>query len=149
MTTNSESDPVSPDSERGTSEYSSDTREYPSPKPPSGQAMEALRREQPWWRREGYSTLADALADEIAMRDRVMGRKPRDLKGLSLEAVIFSQPERTSRRKHRRRTRARQVNVKLTEEEHMRLKEAARGYGLPPSTLARVFVIRATEVALK
>jgi hypothetical protein len=83
------------------------------------------------------------------MRDRVMGREPRDLRGLSLEEVIFSQPERPSRRRHRPRTRARQVNVKLTDEEHERLKEAAKAYALAPSTLARVFVVRATELSLK
>jgi hypothetical protein len=79
----------------------------------------------------------------------VWGREPRDLRGLSLEEVLFSKPERPSRRRHRQRTRSRQVNVKLTEEENARLREAAKGYGLPPSTLARVFVVRATELALK
>jgi hypothetical protein len=39
--------------------------------------------------------------------------------------------------------------MKLTESEHERLEEAAKGYGLSPSTLARVFVVRATEAALK
>jgi hypothetical protein len=40
------------------------------------------------------------------------------------------------------------VNIKLTEEERSRLSEAARAYGLPPSTLARAFVVRATEAVL-
>ena len=83
------------------------------------------------------------------MGDRVMGRKPRDLEGLDLEEVVLSQPEPLERRSGNPRPRGRQVNVKLTDEEHSKLKQAARDHGLPPATLARVFVVRATEVALR
>ena len=144
----------------GTDEYSSDTRkegvggqgtdkhqsvERESPEA----AREALRRLPPWWEREGYASLAEVLAEQKAIDDRVMGRKPRDLRGLSLEEVIFSEPELPARKRRNERVRARQVNVKLTEGEHSRLEEAARAYGLRPATLARAFVVKATEVALK
>jgi hypothetical protein len=139
--------------DEGTPEYPGGTDEYPSSKGEAperaDQARNALRAEPEWWERAGYESLAAALADQAATADRVWGRKPRDLRGLSLEQVLFSKPERPSRRRHQRRTRPRQVNVKLTENERARLVEAARGYGLAPSTLARVFVVRATDLALK
>ena len=78
----------------GTGEYPDGTGEYPSSNAskaePREKATAALSRELPWWQREGYSSLAEALAEEIAMGDRVMGRKPRDLEGLDLEEVVFS-----------------------------------------------------------
>jgi hypothetical protein len=132
--------PISAGVEGGTHEYPGGTGEYPS-----SNASKA----EPWWEREGYSSLAEALAEEIAMGDRVMGRKPRDLEGLDLEEVVLSQPEPLERRSGNPRPRGRQVNVKLTDEEHSKLKQAARDHGLPPATLARVFVVRATEVALR
>jgi hypothetical protein len=139
--------------DEGTPEYSGGTDEYPSTERETperaDQARNALRAELEWWERAGYESLAAALADQAATADRVWGRKPRDLRGLSLEQVLFSKPERPSRRRHQHRTRPRQVNVKLTEDERARLAEAARGYGLAPSTLARVFVVRATDLALK
>lgn len=133
-------EPISAGVEGGTREYPGGTGEYPS-----SNASKA----EPWWEREGYSSLAEALAEEIAMGDRVMGRKPRDLEGLDLEEVVLSQPEPLERRSGNPRPRGRQVNVKLTDEEHSKLKQAARDHGLPPATLARVFVVRATEVALR
>ena len=70
----------------GTGEYQGGTGEYP------GGTDEYLSsnasKAEPWWQREGYSSLAEALAEEIAMGDRVMGRKPRDLEGLDLEEVV-------------------------------------------------------------
>jgi len=147
-------EPISAGAEAGTREYPGDSGEYPggtgeypggTGEYPSSNASKA----QPWWQREGYSSLAEALADEIAMGDRVMGRKPRDLEGLDLEEVVLSQPEPLERRSSQPRPRGRQVNVKLTDEEHSKLKQAARDHGLPPATLARVFVVRATEVALR
>jgi hypothetical protein len=133
----------------GTEEYSASTEEYSSQEARSvDDAREWLKAQKPWWEREGYASLADALADSVAMADRVMGRKPRDLRGLSLEDVIFSKPERPPRERRNPRIRGRQVNIKLTEEERSRLSEAARAYGLPPSTLARAFVVRATEAVL-
>lgn len=137
----------------GTGEYPDGTGEYPSSNAskaePREKATAALSRELPWWQREGYSSLAEALAEEIAMGDRVMGRKPRDLEGLDLEEVVFSHPEPVERRSGNPRPRGRQVNVKLTDEEHSKLKQAARDHGLAPATLARVFVVRATEVVLR
>jgi hypothetical protein len=147
-------EPISAGAEAGTREYPGDSGEYPggtgeypggTGEYPSSNASKA----QPWWQREGYSSLAEALADEIAMGDRVMGRKPRDLEGLDLEEVVLSQPEPLERRSGNPRPRGRQVNMKLTDEEHSKLKQAARDHGLPPATLARVFVVRATEVALR
>ena len=140
-------EPISAGMEGGAREYPGDSDEYPggTGEYPSSNASKA----QPWWQREGYSSLAEALADEIAMGDRVMGRKPRDLEGLDLEEVVLSQPEPLERRSSQPRPRGRQVNVKLTDEEHSKLKQAARDHGLPPATLARVFVVRATEVALR
>ena len=67
-----------------------------------------------------------------------MGRKPRDLRGLSLEEVIFSEPERPPKVRRRGRARERQVNVKLTSDEHARLVHAARWYGVATATLARI-----------
>ena len=147
-------EPISAGVEGGTHEYPGGTGEYPggtgeypggTGEYPSSNASKA----EPWWQREGYSSLAEALAEEIAMGDRVMGRKPRDLEGLDLEEVVLSQPEPLERRSGNPRPRGRQVNVKLTDEEHSKLKQAARDHGLPPATLARVFVVRATEVALR
>jgi hypothetical protein len=140
-------EPISAGVEGGTREYPGDSGEYPggTGEYPSSNASKA----EPWWQREGYSSLAEALADEIAMGDRVMGRKPRDLEGLDLEEVVLSQPEPLERRSGNPRPRGRQVNMKLTDEEHSKLKQAARDHGLPPATLARVFVVRATEVALR
>jgi hypothetical protein len=140
-------EPISAGVEGGTREYPGDSGEYPggTGEYPSSNASKA----EPWWQREGYSSLAEALADEIAMGDRVMGRKPRDLEGLDLEEVVLSQPEPLERRSGDPRPRGRQVNMKLTDEEHSKLKQAARDHGLPPATLARVFVVRATEVALR
>jgi hypothetical protein len=140
-------EPISAGVEGGTREYPGGTGEYPggTGEYPSSNASKA----EPWWEREGYSSLAEALAEEIAMGDRVMGRKPRDLEGLDLEEVVLSQPEPLERRSGNPRPRGRQVNVKLTDEEHSKLKQAARDHGLPPATLARVFVVRATEVALR
>jgi hypothetical protein len=140
-------EPISAGVEGGTREYPGDSGEYPggTGEYPSSNASKA----EPWWEREGYSSLAEALAEEIAMGDRVMGRKPRDLEGLDLEEVVLSQPEPLERRSGNPRPRGRQVNVKLTDEEHSKLKQAARDHGLPPATLARVFVVRATEVALR
>jgi hypothetical protein len=133
----------------GTHEYSPGTGEYSDNETRSAdEAREWLRRQKPWWERAGYASLADALADSAAMADRVMGRNPRDLRGLSLEQVIFSEPESPPRERRNVRVRGRQVNIKLTEEEHSRLAEAARAYGLPPSTLARAFLVRATEAVL-
>jgi hypothetical protein len=153
-------EPITTGVEGGTREYPGDSGEYPggtgeypssdaSKAEPREEATAALPRELPWWQREGYSSLAEALAEEIAMGDRVMGRKPRDLEGLDLEEVVLSQPEPLERRSGNPRPRGRQVNVKLTDEEHSKLKQAARDHGLPPATLARVFVVRATEVALR
>jgi hypothetical protein len=84
-------EPISAGAEAGTREYPGDSGEYPggTGEYPSSNASKA----EPWWQREGYSSLAEALADEIAMGDRVMGRKPRDLEGLDLEEVVLSQPE--------------------------------------------------------
>ena len=140
-------EPISAGVEGGTHEYPGGTGEYPggTGEYPSSNAPNA----EPWWQREGYSSLAEALAEEIAMGDRVMGRKPRDLEGLDLEEVVLSQPEPLERRSSHPRPRGRQVNVKLTDEEHSKLKQAARDHGLAPATLARVFVVRATEVALR
>jgi hypothetical protein len=144
------------DEDDGTPGYLGGTDGYPSSErgpadsaESADEARKALRTESEWWERAGYESLADALADEAAMSDRVWGREPRDLRGLSLKEVLFSKPERPSRSRHQERTRSRQVNVKLTEAEHAQLQEAARGYGLAPSTLARVFVVRATDLALK
>ena len=140
-------EPISAGVEGGTREYPGDSGEYPggTGEYPSSNASKA----EPWWQREGYSSLAEALADEIAMGDRVMGRKPRDLEGLDLEEVVLSQPEPLERRSGNPRPRGRQVNVKLTDESDSKLKQAARDHGLAPATLARVFVVRATEVALR
>ena len=145
---------TSRDSDGGTQEYPPVTDEYRSDTGDSVHsetpeaAREALRRQPPWWEREGFSSLADALAEAAAARDRVMGRKPRDLRGLSLEQVIFSEPERPPEIRDRRRRRDRQVNVKLTSEEHASLEEAARRYGVATATLARIFVVRAAKLAL-
>jgi hypothetical protein len=142
----------------GTEEYSPGTEEYPSdtgrvgvdgPGPDERQSVEKRSKPQPWWEREGYSSLAEVLAEQKAIDDRVMGRKPRDLRGLSLEEVVFSEPERPPSKRRNSRVRSRQVNVKLTDDEHSKLQEAARGYGLAPATLARAFIVRATDVALK
>jgi hypothetical protein len=142
----------------GTEEYSPGTEEYPSDTgrvgvdgsgPDEPQSVEKRSKPQPWWEREGYSSLAEVLAEQKAIDDRVWGRKPRDLRGLSLEEVVFSEPERPPSKRQNSRVRARQVNVKLTDDEHSKLQEAARGYGLAPATLARAFIVRATELALK
>jgi hypothetical protein len=110
------------------------------------QSRNWLKALPPWWERAGYASLADALAHEVAMQDRVMGRKPRDLRGLSLEEVVFREDPPSTRIRDLR-PRQHQVNIKLTEDEHTRLMDAARSYGLRPATLARAFVVRATELA--
>ncbi|MDP1849086.1 MAG: hypothetical protein Q8K79_14940 [Solirubrobacteraceae bacterium] len=42
----------------------------------------------------------------------------------------------------------RQVNFRLGPDEHARLLEAARLFGMPPTTLARVLTVRGVDVAL-
>ena len=126
-----------------TGEYSPTEGDHPSPRD------DERPKEREWWERAGYSSLAEAFADERAMEDRVWGREPRDLGGLSVKEILFSKPERPSRRGKNRRSRGRQVNIKLTDEEHADLTRAASAYGLAAATLARAFVVRATEVVLE
>jgi hypothetical protein len=67
---------------------------------------------------------------------------------MSAVEILLSRPEKPLR-PERSRPRPMQVNVKLTKEEHELLLEAAEEYALPPSTLARVLVVRGAEAALK
>jgi hypothetical protein len=53
-------DPPGQDSEEGTREYSSATEAYSSSEEDPGDSADKPR---PWWEREGYASLADALAD--------------------------------------------------------------------------------------
>jgi hypothetical protein len=66
---------------------------------------------------------------------------------MTAKEILFSKPLRPPR-VNRRGVRDRQVGVKLTADDHARLVEAARRYGVPPSTLARILVVRGTEAAL-
>jgi hypothetical protein len=143
----------------GTRRYPPDTGEYPaSDEPPrtsdsgsSGreQAADAgTNREREWWERAGFASFEDALAHNEQQWDRIMGRPVRDLNGLSVEEILFSEPIRRPK-VARRRVRERQVGVKLTAEDYSALVKAARRYGVPPSTLARIFIVRGTQAALE
>jgi hypothetical protein len=136
-----------PDSEEaGSEEYPAGTGAYPAPEGRIGeepaQAPEGdSSTNQEWWERAGFASLEEALADNEARWDRIMGRPVRDLKGLSKEEILFSDPvRRPSVTRHR--VRERQVGVKLTADEYSHLVDAARHYGVAPSTLARIFVVR-------
>ena len=76
------------------------------------------------------------------------GRPERDFTGMSAEEILFSKPIRPPKSR-RPKLREKQVSVKLTSDEHQNLKEAARIYSVPPSTLARIVLVRGVQAALE
>ena len=96
-----------------------------------------------WWNEAGHETFLDYFLAEEKTRARMgLGsiyskRKKRPRTGELPDAT----PPRGSRN--------RQVNVKLTDLGYQALVEAARVYGLQPSTLARLLVYRGALAVLE
>jgi hypothetical protein len=102
--------------DRGTPEYSAGTGEYPTSDEEQRDADAGSQGDEDkkeWWERAGFSSLAEALANDERRWDRIWGRPVRDFTGMTAEEILLSKP----------------------------LK-------VPPSTLARILVVRGTEVAL-
>jgi hypothetical protein len=110
-----------------------------------------------WWNQAGYETYWDLVKEEEAGWERMgWGHRfknkqkrpvasdlpdaaPADI-DLDAVAADAAQP---------RRPRCRQVNVRLTELGYDALREAARSYGVRPTTLARLLIHRGAIAVLE
>jgi hypothetical protein len=110
-----------------------------------------------WWNKAGYETYWDVVKEEEAGWKR-MGfksifdkRKKRpasatELPDASPPEIDLDAVAKDATRP--RRPRDHQVNVRLTELGYTALREAAREYGLRPSTLARLLIHRGAVAVL-
>jgi hypothetical protein len=133
-----------------------DTDDYLSEKlGPLAETWKGMRKG--WWNEAGYETFLDYFLAEEKSRARMGFRsiyskrkkRPRsqaladvappdvDLEAVESDATLP------------RGSRNRQVNVKLTELGYEALSEAARTYGLQPTTLARLLIHRGALAVLE
>ncbi|HEY1237063.1 MAG TPA: hypothetical protein VGE91_01915 [Solirubrobacterales bacterium] len=145
-----------------------DSDGYPSTTPPDGeleQFDEGMRplieswksMREGWWNKAGYETYWDVVKEDEAAWKRMGFRsifdKPKkrpstagDLPDPSPPEIDLDAVARDGTRP--RRPRDQQVNVRLTELGYQALREAARSYGLRPSTLARLLIHRGAIAVL-
>jgi hypothetical protein len=150
--------------ELGTQEYSESTPEYlrtdapdeedasVTPEDRSADAWDGSTGEggerEPFWKGLGFSSFESYLAYMENADDRAMGRPERNFEGLSAMEIVLSKPTKPPQRRASR-MRDHQVSVKLTAAEHDRLREAARMYSVPRSTMARMLVVRGASLILE
>jgi hypothetical protein len=110
-----------------------------------------------WWNRAGYETYLDYFLAEERQRAqmglRTIWNKRRkrpptqELPDIAPGTVDLEAVAADATRP--RESRARQVNVKLTDLGYQALSEAARAYGVRPTTLARLLIHRGALAVLE
>jgi hypothetical protein len=135
--------------------HSDDMEQYEEGLHPLIEIYKGMR--EGWWNQAGYETYWDLVKEEEAGWDR-MGwghrfkkkrRRPSTSELPDAAPAEIDLDALAADARRRRRPRCRQVNVRLTELGYAALREAARSYGLRPTTLARLLIHRGALAVLE
>jgi hypothetical protein len=99
---------------------------------------EVVKEDEAGWKRMGFRSIFDKRKKRPASASELPDASPPEI-DLNALAKDATRP---------RRPRDHQVNVRLTELGHTALREAAKQYGLRPSTLARLLIHRGAIAVL-
>jgi hypothetical protein len=140
----------------GAARFPDDVEAYPEGVRPLIESWQRMR--EGWWNKAGYETYWEVVKEEEAGWERMGFRsklRPRRKRPRSAQELPDSAPPEidldalAADAVRPRRARRRQVNVRLTELGYDALREAARAYGLRPSTLARLLIHRGALAVLE
>jgi hypothetical protein len=98
-----------------------------------------------FWEREGFGSLEEFMDEYRASWERI-GWSPRKRRRDDLPEPSLPDGQVPAQRLARR---DRQVNMRLTGDDHAKLEEAAKLYGVRPATMAQLLVNRGVRAVLE